>query len=237
VTGRARGAIRAGTSGYSYKEWRGSLFPPELPQHEFLRAYAARFSTVEINNTFYRFPAQGVLEQWVADTPPGFTFAIKANQRITHRSRLRNVEEVTASFVARCRAIGDRLGPVLFQCPPVLRRDDERLAAFLAALPRGGRYAVEFRNASWFERPVWDLLARAGVAFVQSEDGKLETPREVTADFCYVRLRRDDYAPGRLADWRGWIARQRGDGRDVYVYFKHDEGGASPEPWIRVLEG
>ena len=236
MSATARGAIHAGTSGYSYKEWRGSLFAADLPQEGFLRAYAARFSTVEINNTFYRFPAESVLGQWAADTPPGFTFAIKANQRITHRYRLKNVEEVTAAFVERCRAIGDRLGPVLFQCPPVFRRDDERLAAFLAALPRGPRYAIELRNKSWFERPVWDLLAEAGVAFVQSEDDRLVTPREVTAGFCYVRLRRDDYTPRDLEAWRGWIAEQRDGGRDVYVYLKHDEKGASPEPWIRRLE-
>jgi len=236
VTARGRGAIRAGTSGYAYKEWRGSLFPADLKPDDFLRAYAARFSTVEINNTFYRFPTNDVLAQWTAETPPGFTFAVKANQRITHRYRLKNVQEVTVSFVERCRALGDRLGPILFQCPPAFRRDDERLAAFVSALPRGPRYAIELRNESWFETPVLDLLAGCGVAFVQSEDGKLETPREITADFCYVRLRRDDYDPRRLDDWRQWIDAQRDAGRDVYVYVKHDEGGASPEPWIDRLE-
>ena len=231
----SRGALHAGTSGYSYKEWKGSLFPADLPQQEFLRAYAAKFSTVEINNTFYRFPSESVLAQWVAETPPGFTFAIKANQRITHRSRLKNVAEVTASFVERCRTIGDRLGPILFQCPPVLRRDDARLGAFLEALPAGARYAIEFRDASWFVEPVWERLAAAGVAFVQSEDGELDPPRVVTAGFCYVRLRRDDYTDERLGSWRGWIAARCEEGRDVFVYLKHDEAGSSPEPWIRAL--
>ena len=237
MTARLPGAFHAGTSGYSYKGWKGTLFPADLPQDEFLRAYSARFSTVEINHTFYRFPVASVLEQWVVETPPGFTFAIKANQRITHRSRLKNVEEVTASFVERCRTIGERLGPILFQCPPVLGRDDARLAAFLATLPAGPRYAIEFRNPSWFEQPVWDLLAGAGVAFVQSEDDKLATPRVVTAEFCYVRLRRDDYTTERLDEWREWIAGRRDEGRDVYVYLKHDEGGTSPEPLIRSLGG
>lgn len=230
------GAIFAGTSGYSYKEWKGTLFPDELTQDRFLSCYAGKFATVEINNTFYRFPTQKVLEQWVAETPPGFTFAIKANQRITHRYRFKNVEQVTISFVERCRSIGDRLGPILFQCPPVFRRDDERLARFLATLPPDGRYAIEFRNKSWFEQPVVELLRDSGVAFVQSEDHKLETPREVTADFCYIRLRKDGYTESRLEDWRDWILGRRQEGRDVYVYLKHDESGASPEAQIRLLQ-
>jgi len=237
VTGGVRGALLAGSSGYSYKEWRGSLFPADLEPQEFLRFYASRFSTVEINNTFYRFPTRSVLEQWVAETPPGFTFSVKANQRITHRQRLKSVEDITADFVERCGALGDRLGPILFQCPPVLRRDDERLAAFLHALPEGHRYAIEFRHPSWFDEAVWDRMREAGVALVQSEDEKLEAPRVVTASFCYVRLRLLDYTPERLEDWRGWLETQRDEGRDVFVYIKHDEGGRSPEPWIRLLEG
>lgn len=237
MTTPRRGAVRVGTSGYAYKEWRGSLFRADLKPDDFLRAYSARFSTVEINNTFYRFPTTEVLSQWTAETPRGFTFAVKANQRITHRYRLKNVEEVTRSFVERCATLGDRLGPVLFQCPPVFRRDDGRLAAFLSALPCGPRYAIELRNKTWFETPVFDLLAGAGVAFVQSDDEALETPREVTAGFCYVRLRRDEYDPERLDDWRRWIEAQRDAGRDVYAYLKHDEGGASPEPWIERLSG
>jgi uncharacterized protein YecE (DUF72 family) len=231
------GRIFAGTSGYSYKEWKGSFFPEDLPQAEFLGFYARAFSTVEINNTFYRFPTEKVLEQWTAETPEGFTFAIKANQRITHTSRLRDVGEVTLSFVERCRSIGGRLGPILFQLPPQLRRDDDRLAAFLALLPPGGRYAIEFRHASWFEDAVLDALAGAGVALVQADDEKLASPRVATADFCYVRLRRDDYDETALDDWRAWIDGRRAEGRDVFVYLKHEGGGSSPEPIIRRLEG
>jgi len=231
-----RGALFAGSSGYSYKEWKGHLFPADLEPREFLRFYAARFSTVEINNTFYRFPAPSLLEQWMAETPPGFTFAVKANQRITHHKRLKDVEALTAEFVERCGVLGERLGPFLFQCPPNLRRDDERLAAFLAALPAGPRYAMEFRHASWFDEAVLERLRERDVALVQSEDEKLAAPRVATAGFCYLRLRLRDYTPEQLEDWRGFIEARRGEGRDVYAYIKHDEGGRSPEPWIRVLE-
>ncbi|HXV77253.1 MAG TPA: DUF72 domain-containing protein [Candidatus Polarisedimenticolaceae bacterium] len=231
----ARGAIHAGTSGYSYKAWRGTVYPDELPQERFLRAYAERFTTVEINNTFYRFPTDSVLKQWAAETPEGFTFAIKANQRITHRHRLKNADEVTRSFVERCAVLERRLGPLLFQCPPVFRRDDERLAGFLRSLPAGARYAIEFRNKSWFEPPVAELLRQAGVAFVQSDDDKLETPRFVTSSFCYVRLRRERYDDRRLADWRRWLDARRDDGLDVFVYLKHDESGASPTIVLRSL--
>jgi uncharacterized protein YecE (DUF72 family) len=231
-----RGRLFAGTSGYAFKEWRGSLFAADLPDSRFLSAYAAVFDTVEINNTFYRFPTDAVLEQWIEQSPPGFVFAVKANRRITHRFRLKGVEEVTRAFVERCQTLGERLGPVLFQCPPVLRRDDHRLDGFLRTLPEGGRYAIEFRNRSWFDTTVLDRLRDAGVALVQSEDDKLETPREPTAGFCYVRLRKDHDADD-LSDWRTWIDARREEGRDVYVYLKHDDGGASPEPTIRALGG
>ena len=234
--GIVRGALFAGSSGYSYKEWKGSLFPADLEPREFLRFYATRFSTVEINNTFYRVPAQGLLEQWVAETPPGFTFAVKVNQRITHHKRLKDVEPITTEFVERCGTLGARLGPFLVQCPPNFRRDDERLGAFLRALPRGPRYAIEFRHASWFDEAVFEPLREAGVALVQSEDEKLAAPRVVTAGFCYLRLRLRDYTPEQLEDWHGFIGARRDEGRDVYAYIKHDEGGRSPEPWIRALE-
>jgi uncharacterized protein YecE (DUF72 family) len=225
VTGR----LHLGTSGFAYPAWKGTFYPEKLPASGFLGFYADRFDTVEINNTFYRFPSEKVLAGWKAGTPEGFTFAVKANQRITHFSRLRDAGKVTGEFVARVGALEDRLGPVLFQLPPVLQRDDDRLGAFLGVLPPGGRYALEFRHASWFERPVLDLLSRAGAALCISEDGDLDPPREITAPFTYVRLRRETYDDAALAAWRTWMTTARGEGRDVYVYLKHEEAGASPE--------
>ncbi len=231
------GTLYAGTSGYSYKEWRGAFFPEDLAPEQFLRHYSGRLPSVEINNTFYRFPTESVLDQWAAETPPGFLFAVKANQRITHRSRLKNVEQTTRDFVERCRLLADRLGPLLFQLPPQLARDDGRLDGFLASLPAGGRYAVEFRHPSWFDDEVLERLARADVALVQSEDDKLSAPRTATASFCYARLRRSEYRPEDLDRWRDWIEEQRAAGRDVFAYLKHDESGASPAAAIARLRG
>jgi uncharacterized protein YecE (DUF72 family) len=229
------GRLYAGTSGFSYPEWKGSFYPEDLAQSGFLAYYAGKFDTVEVNNTFYRFPAAKVLAQWSQETGEGFRFAIKANQRITHKSRLADTGPVVADFVERCHAIGDRLGPILFQLPPYLRRDDERLGAFLATLPAGVRYAMEFRHRSWFTEEVYAALAGAGVALVLSEDEKLETPRTATAGFCYLRLRKERYDAAALAAWREWIHARLAEGCDVYAYFKHDEAGASPEAAVRLL--
>ena len=229
------GSLFTGTSGYSYKEWRGAFYPQDLAPTGFLSHYATRLDTVEINNTFYRFPSEKVLAQWRDETPSLFRFAVKANQRITHRARLKNAGEVTASFIERCATLGDRLGPVLFQLPPQFARNDDRLRAFLAMLPEDGRYAMEFRHRSWFEDEVLEALTGAGVALVQSEDEKLSAPRVATAPFCYVRLRKDEYGPEALSDWRAWIEERLAEGRDVYVFLKHDESGISPEPILGAL--
>jgi uncharacterized protein YecE (DUF72 family) len=231
------GKLNAGTSGYSYPEWRGTFYPEKgLPQSGFLAYYAERFPTVEINNTFYRFPKKPVLEEWASATPEGFTFAIKAHQGITHRAQLEAVGEQTRDFVTRCEALGAKLGPILFQLPPHLKRDDARLADFVELLPRG-RFAVEFRDASWFEEPVMAILEGAGVALCVSEGESLDTPRHATAGFCYVRMRKDHYTDAELADWRAWIKTQTADGRDVFAYLKHDEQGTSPEDALRLLSG
>src|SRR6185436_3493044 len=142
----ATGRVFAGTSGYSYKEWKDAFYPADLPESKFLDFYAGKFSTVEINNTFYRFPAEKLLQGWRDDTPEGFTFAVKANQKITHFGRLQNVDQLTRDFIERTRVLGAKLGPILFQLPPNLRCDEERLAKFLEVMPRG-RYAFEFRHA------------------------------------------------------------------------------------------
>jgi uncharacterized protein YecE (DUF72 family) len=229
--------IIAGTSGYSYPEWKGSFYPEELPQSKFLEYYAEKFSTVEINNTFYRFPRASLLEGWRDRTPGGFSFAVKANQRITHRGRLGDVEELTRDFVEQCRLLEDKLGPILFQLPPNFKRDDERLGDFLHILDPRLRFAFEFRHESWFDEAVYELLSDAGAALCISEGDQLDTPRVVTGRFVYARLRRDEYGDEALADWHTWMAEQAADGRDVFAYLKHDEEGASPEYALRLLAG
>jgi len=231
------GKIYAGTSGYSYPEWKGSFYPEKLPQKGFLEFYAGRFPTVEINNTFYRFPATRLLEGWREGTPDGFTFAVKANQGITHKGRLKDVEGLTRDFVERCKLLGDKLGPILFQLPPNFKRDDARLADFLDALDPRLRYAFEFRHESWFDPEVFDLLGSGGAALCISEDEKLEVSRIATGSFVYARLRRDEYSDEALADWHAWMSGQAREGQDVFVYLKHDEDGASPEYALRLLVG
>jgi uncharacterized protein YecE (DUF72 family) len=233
----SKGVINAGTSGFSYLEWKGSFYPDELPQSKFLEYYAGKFSTVEINNTFYRFPNSSLLEGWRENTPKGFTFAVKANQGITHRGRLQDVEELTRDFVERCRLLEDKLGPILFQLPPNFKRDDERLAIFLDGLDPRLRYAFEFRHESWFVDEVFDILTDAGAALCMSEGDKLDTPRVAAGGFVYARLRKDEYGDAELADWHSWMKGQAEAGRDVFAYLKHDEEGESPEYALRLLAG
>jgi uncharacterized protein YecE (DUF72 family) len=229
--------IIAGTSGYSYPEWKGSFYPEKLPQSKFLEFYSRRFSTVEINNTFYRFPRASLLEGWRDGTPDGFTFAVKANQRITHKGRLREVEEPTRDFVEQCRLLEDKLGPILFQLPPNFKRDDERLADFLHILDPRLRFAFEFRHESWFDEAVYEILSESGAALCISEGDKLDTPKVATGRFVYARLRKDEYNDKELADWHTWMSEQAAAGRDVFAYLKHDEEGTSPEYALRLLAG
>jgi uncharacterized protein YecE (DUF72 family) len=230
-------SIHAGTSGFSYPEWKGSFYPEKLPQKGFLEHYAGVFDTVEINNTFYRFPRSNLLEGWRDGTPDGFTFAVKANQGITHRGRLRDVEELTRDFVERCKLLKDKLGPILFQLPPNFKRDDERLADFLDILDPRMRFAFEFRHASWFDDAVYTTLADSGAALCISEGDKLDTPRIATGKFVYARLRKEEYSDQELTDWYAWMNGQAKEGLDVFAYLKHDEEGESPEYALRLLTG
>lgn len=213
----------SGTSGFAYGSWKPDFYPPKLPAKDFLRHYATRLNAVEINYTFRQLPKAATLENWVAATPAGFTFVCKAHQRITHIQRLRESEFTDLFF----RAIDPlrsarRLGPVLFQLPPNMKADLELLAAFLAKLPQDVRCAFEFRNASWLADPVYRLLDQHGAALCLAESETFEAPEVVTADFVYVRLRKDDYsAPERLEIARR-VRRQLEAGRDVYCFFKHE---------------
>ncbi|MDQ2970533.1 MAG: DUF72 domain-containing protein [Acidobacteriota bacterium] len=223
--------LRIGTSGYSYKEWKGSFYPEDIAAGEMLRFYAGRFSTVEINNTFYRMPQASVLASWAEQVPDGFTFSLKASQRITHRSRLRDAEESVAFFFRVASTLGDRLGPVLFQLPPNLKKDLPRLSSFLPSIPAGSRAAFEFRHASWFDDEVYAALTAAGAALCIAEDEDLATPLVATTGWGYLRLRRKDYGPESLSEW---AARIRGQAwTEAFVYFKHEDEARGP----RFAEG
>jgi uncharacterized protein YecE (DUF72 family) len=223
-----------GTSGYSYPEWKGSFYPAKMPARQMLGFYAARFRTVEINNTFYRPPAPSVLEAWAAQAPAEFRFVLKAPNEITHGRRLQDVGESVSSFLAAAGTLGERLGALLFQLPPYFKKDVPRLRALLGLLAPGGRAAVEFRHPSWFDDEVFGLLRdhRAGLCVADAEDD-LEVPFVATADWGYLRLRRPDYDDAALT---AWAARMKAQAwRDCFVFFKHEDAGKGPQMAVRLL--
>jgi len=216
--------VRVGTSGYSYKEWKGPFYPKDLGAAGFLRFYAEAFKTVEINNTFYRMPTAKLVAGWASEVPDGFTFALKAPQRITHMAKLKDAGDSVAMFVSTAAALGSKLGPLLFQLPPFLRKDVPRLAEFLEQAPKGVRIAFEFRHASWFDDEVWAVLRSNGASLCVAEGEKLESPLVATADWGYVRLRRDEYPDAVLAEWADKILAQ--PWKEAFVFLKHDQGDA-----------
>ena len=218
--------VLPGTSGFSYKEWKGSFYPEDLPDSDMLRFYASRLPAVEINNTFYRMPRAAQLESWAEQVPDGFSFSLKASQQITHRKRLKDAGEAVSYFLAVATTLGDRLGPVLFQLPPNLKKDLPRLQEFLALLPPASRAAFEFRHASWFDAEVFAALASAGAALCWAEDEELATPPESTAGWGYLRLRRADYSDADVASWAEKIRAQPWS--EAHVFFKHEDAGTGP---------
>ena len=223
--------LLAGTSGYAFKEWKKVFYPEDLPDDGMLGYYASRFSTVEINNTFYRLPKQHVLEEWAAQVPDGFTFAVKASQRITHHARLKpEAASATEFLLKNTEVLGDKLGPILFQLPPNLKKDHDRLRAFIDTLPEGRRYTIEFRHESWFEDDVLDALRARDISLCITEQPEFASPVVVTASWGYVRLHRLDYDVAALSTWAHQLASQQWS--DAYVYFKHDEGEGSGPPAV-----
>ena len=226
--------VLAGTSGFSYKEWKGSFYPEDLPAEEMLAYYARRLPSVEINNTFYRMPKAALLATWAEQVPDGFRFALKASQRITHHKRLKDVSGEVEYFFRVATTLGDRLGPALFQLPPNLKKDLPRLADCLALLPPASRAAFEFRHASWFEDDVFEALRSRGAALCIAEDEELATPVVATAGWGYLRLRRPDYGEAEVAAWADRVRAQAWD--ETYVFFKHEDAGAGPKLATRLLE-
>ncbi len=214
--------LYAGASGYSFKEWCGPFYPEKTKAQDMLPYYSARLPTVEINNTFYRMPQPAMLENWVGCTPDVFRFAIKASRRITHISRLKESAADSVDYLYKVLAsLGTKRGPVLFQLPPMLKKDVPRLQAFLAMLPRDHRAAFEFRNETWFDDAVYDALRGAGAALVLSErEDNAPPPLVETAPFGYVRLRLEQYAEEDLRRWAERLAAT--SWREVYAYFMHE---------------
>jgi uncharacterized protein YecE (DUF72 family) len=227
--------LYAGTSGYSYKEWKPSFYPEDLPDKQMLRFYGERFRAVEINNTFYRMPKASVLEIWAASVPADFKFVLKAPKQITHILRLKDAGNSVAHLLEVAHTLKERLGPFLFQLPPFLKKDVPRLREFLALLPRDCRAAFEFRNQSWFDSEVFDLLRdHQAVLCVAEAENDLEIPCVSTANWGYLRLRRPDYGDEEL---KAWVKRlQQEAWKDAFVFFKHEEEGKGPALAKRFLE-
>jgi uncharacterized protein YecE (DUF72 family) len=223
--------LHAGTSGFAFKEWKGSFYPQDLKDDGMLGFYSSKFPTVEINNTFYRLPKEDVLQSWAAQVPEPFTFAIKASQRITHFARLKPESASAVEFLLKNTAsLAHRLGPILFQLPPNLKKDTDRLRAFIDTLPADRRYTIEFRHESWFEDDVFDALRARDIPMCVTEQPDFASPVVSTATWGYTRLHRLDYDDAMLADWARKISAQPWS--EAFVFFKHDEGVGSGPPAV-----
>ncbi len=225
------GAIRIGTSGWSYKHWSGIFYPPEVKPRYWLEHYLKHFDTVEINNTFYNLPSQRTVESWHKRVPSDFTFAVKASRFITHIKRIKDIDESLGIFFSRIDSLKGNLGPILFQLPPSLKLDYQRLEDFLSLLPHGYMYAVEFRNSSWLEDSIFDLLASKRVAFCIHDLLDVECPFIVTAQFAYIRFHGynekygGSYPHGVLSRYATKIVEVATQQKSVYAYFNNDAHG------------
>lgn len=232
--------LRVGTSGWHYDHWRGPFYPGDAARKDLLELYARQFRAVEINNTFYALPKRETLLAWRDTVPDGFRFACKASRYITHIKKLNDPESAITKFFDTLEALGDSLGPVLFQLPPNWRVNVDRLNAFLEALPEGHAYVFEFRDASWFCREVYDVLCRHNAALCLYNMGETDSPVETTADLVYLRLHgpedgyQGSYDDTTLNGWtqliRGWLD----EGRDVYGFFDNDQEASAPNDAARL---
>jgi uncharacterized protein YecE (DUF72 family) len=230
-----------GCSGWSYKDWRGPFYPDKLAQKSWFGFYATQFDTTELNASFYRLPAEQTVRGWADKTPAGFVWAWKASRYITHLKRLKDCEDSLTLILGRMDPLGHD-GPVLFQLPPSMKRDDARLAGFIKLLPKRRRFAFEFRHPSWYEAGVFRLLRDANLSLCLSDHHHAPSPWEVTADHVYVR----GHGPGgryvgrypdeTLAAWAADIRRWRHQGRAVFCYFDNDIKSAAPKDAARLIE-
>jgi uncharacterized protein YecE (DUF72 family) len=219
------GQLYAGTSGWAYPSWKPEFYPAKLPQKNFLQYYAIQLNAVEVNFTFRQLVKETTAQKWIAETPAGFRFSVKAHQVITHIKRLKKTEDFVPRFLSTIEPLAQagKLGPVLFQLPPNLKADAIVLGEFLSTLPRGVASAFEFRHTSWFTDEIFELLKSCNRALCVAETEERVTPDVVTADFCYYRYRKPSYTPEERQAMVNRIQEHRAQGRDVFAYFKHEE--------------
>jgi uncharacterized protein YecE (DUF72 family) len=224
-----------GTSGWHYDDWRGRFYPEKLPKAKWLEFYARQFTTLELNNPFYHLPTEKAFQNWHDASPDRFVFAVKVSRFITHIKRLKDCDEAVNNFMSRAVILKEKLGPLLYQLPPGLHRDDDRLKSFLNILPQGMKHAIEFRHKSWFEEEVFDILRKYDVGFCIFDMPKLTSPIIVTADFAYIRfhgsgsLYSSKYSDKEMADWAKKIKRLAKYLKEVYIYFNNDVAGYALE--------
>jgi uncharacterized protein YecE (DUF72 family) len=223
------GNVHIGTSGWHYKHWRGPFYPSDMAASKMLSYYIRFFDTVEINNSFYRLPSETTFENWRDSTPSNFCFAVKGSRWLTHMKKLKEPEEGLANLIPRVEVLGDKLGPILFQLPPMWNCNLERLSNFLAALPKEHRYSFEMRNPTWNNQEVYDLLRRYNVAYCIYELAGFQSPIDITADFTYIRLHgpqgayQGSYDSATLAVWAGRIKEWQKSLKEIYIYFDNDQ--------------
>lgn len=228
--------ILVGTSGYNYPEWKGSFYPQDLSAAKMLPFYAERFPSVEINATFYRMPTPKTVAGWAGQVPSTFRFTLKANRRITHDKRLKDVGDAVAFFVKTARELGPQLGALLFQTPPNLKCDLERFDAFLATVPDGVPAAFEFRHDSWLDEDVYARLRARNFALCVADTEERSVPVVATADFAYLRLRDEGYDDEAIRRWTALAQELSTRCRDVFVYFKHEDAGKGAAFGQRMIE-
>lgn len=227
--------LYVGTSGYSYKPWKGTFYPKDLPDRQMLRFYGESFPSVEINSTFYGIPKASVLEGWAGSVPDNFRFVIKAPKLITHVRKLGQADEPLSQLLGAAEALSERLGPLLFQLPPTFKKDLPKLRTFLTLLPTTVRAAFEFRHPSWFDDEVFDLLREHRAALCIADiDDELDVPFVSTADWGYLRLRRPDYDDPGLQEWVDRVQEQ--GWQDAFIFFKHEDEGKGPQMAQRYLK-
>jgi uncharacterized protein YecE (DUF72 family) len=235
-----KSALRVGCSGWQYTHWRGNFYPEELPQSRWFAHYALAFDTVEINNSFYRLPDAETFARWRDQAPPHFLYAVKASRFLTHMKKLKAPEDPLARFFENARHLGRHLGPVLYQLPPRFPINLERLEAFLRALPTKHRHTVEFRDPSWYDQRVYDLLSKHNVALCLHDMEGSETEKVAVGPFVYVRFHHGTkkyggrYSDARLDEWTDWLTARHEEGLDVFAYFNNDTGGHAPRDAVRL---
>ena len=235
-------SINIGTSGWNYKHWKGNFYPEGIPQKKWLEYYITKFSTVELNNTFYRLPLVSTFKKWHDSTPENFLFSVKASRFITHIKRLNEPEEPVDKFISSAKNLKTKLGPVLFQLPPGFKYDPERLECLLKILPPKLRYTFEFRNSTWWNDETYQLLRRYNSAFCIFELGEIISTKEVTADFVYIRLHgpsgrySGDYDKHTIKEWADLFNQWKKEDKDIFCYFDNDERGFAAKNALDLKE-